>query len=171
MILLIRGLSRNYFNFFNQPDFIHIRISNVSAITMYSRECEDIDVLSNVQPFKLPLGNLQAPCGYDKFSYSWRSRLGTAFHDSRGKHFAEAGYAKGDVIGCLIHLPKMASANMIPSTTVVHPLLATSTNKHNKSGVKSEFFRHKPSTETPLINYLPETYKDRVLLFFLFVLS
>ena len=32
-------------------------------------------------------GNLQAPCGYDKFSYSWRSRKGTRFHQSRGKHY------------------------------------------------------------------------------------
>ena len=34
--------------------------------------------------------NLQAPCGYDKFGYSWRSRKGTAFHNSRGKHFSSA---------------------------------------------------------------------------------
>lgn len=25
------------------------------------------------------LGNLQAPLGYDKFSYSWRSRKGTRY--------------------------------------------------------------------------------------------
>jgi len=33
------------------------------------------------------LGNLQAPCGYDKLSYSWRSKAGTRFHQSRGKHY------------------------------------------------------------------------------------
>ena len=27
------------------------------------------------------LGNLQAPLGYDKFSYSWRSRKGTRYYD------------------------------------------------------------------------------------------
>lgn len=32
-------------------------------------------------------GNLQAPCGYDKLSYSWRSKAGTRFHQSRGKHY------------------------------------------------------------------------------------
>ena len=32
-------------------------------------------------------GNLQAPLGYDKFSYSWRSKKGTRFHESRGKHY------------------------------------------------------------------------------------
>jgi Set1/Ash2 histone methyltransferase complex subunit ASH2 len=51
------------------------------------------------------LGNLQGPCGYDKFSYSWRSRKGTAFHDSHGKHFAEEGFHVGDTLGFLIHLP------------------------------------------------------------------
>lgn len=51
------------------------------------------------------LGNLQGPCGYDRFSYSWRSRKGTAFHDSRGKHFSASGFRQGDVLGFLIHLP------------------------------------------------------------------
>ncbi|THD20815.1 Set1:ash2 histone methyltransferase complex [Fasciola hepatica] len=51
------------------------------------------------------LGNLQAPCGYDKFGYSWRSRFGTVFHDSRGQHYSDTGYKKDDVIGMLIHLP------------------------------------------------------------------
>lgn len=111
------------------------------------------------------MGNLQAPCGYDKFSYSWRSRLGTVFHNSRGKHYAESGYTKGDVIGCLIHLPKVDSADMIPSTAGVHAL-PSGPIKHNKSGLKSEFARVKPLTEAPLINYLPETYKDRPLIKF-----
>ncbi|VDK35592.1 unnamed protein product [Taenia asiatica] len=110
------------------------------------------------------MGNLQAPCGYDKFSYSWRSRLGTVFHNSRGKHYAESGYTKGDVIGCLIHLPKVASADMIPSTASVHAL-PTGPVKHSKSGIKSEFIRTKPLTEMPLINYLPETYKDRIVFY------
>lgn len=35
----------------------------------------------------LKLANLQAPCGYDKLSYSWRSKKGTIFHQSRGKHY------------------------------------------------------------------------------------
>ena len=33
------------------------------------------------------VGNLQAPCGYDKLSYSWRSKFGTRFHQSHGKHY------------------------------------------------------------------------------------
>ena len=51
------------------------------------------------------LGNLQGPAGYDKFSYGWRSRKGTAFHDSRGKHFSDSGFRQGDTVGFLIHLP------------------------------------------------------------------
>ena len=29
-------------------------------------------------------GNLQGPCGYDAFSYSWRDIDGSAFHKSNG---------------------------------------------------------------------------------------
>lgn len=54
---------------------------------------------------KIFVGNLQAPCGYDKFSYSWRSRKGTRFHQSRGKHYTEEGYSTGDVLGFYIYLP------------------------------------------------------------------
>ena len=49
-------------------------------------------------------GNLQAPLGYDKFSYSWRSRKGTRFHQSRGKHYSDS-YSQGDVLGFYIKLP------------------------------------------------------------------
>nr|4X8P_A Chain A, Set1/Ash2 histone methyltransferase complex subunit ASH2,Set1/Ash2 histone methyltransferase complex subunit ASH2 [Homo sapiens] len=52
-----------------------------------------------------PLGNLQAPLGYDKFSYSWRSKKGTKFHQSIGKHYS-SGYGQGDVLGFYINLPE-----------------------------------------------------------------
>uniref|UniRef100_F6WHI9 B30.2/SPRY domain-containing protein n=1 Tax=Ciona intestinalis TaxID=7719 RepID=F6WHI9_CIOIN len=61
------------------------------------------------------LGNLQAPLGYDKFSYSWRSRKGTRFHQSRGKHYSD-GYAQGDVLGFYIHLPPSKSTNTLTDT-------------------------------------------------------
>lgn len=57
--------------------------------------------------------NLQAPLGFDKFGYSCRSRKGTKFHDSVGKHYSD-GYGQGDVIGCLIELPN-GSINLPPS--------------------------------------------------------
>ena len=50
-------------------------------------------------------GILQAPCGYDKFSYSWRSRKGTAFHQSKGHHYCNSGYMEGDTLGFFISLP------------------------------------------------------------------
>lgn len=61
-------------------------------------------------------GNLQAPCGYDKFSYSWRSRKGTKFHQSRGKRYTGA-YVEGDVIGFYIYLPSpVDSSKLVPAT-------------------------------------------------------
>ena len=58
------------------------------------------------------IGNLQAPCGYDKFSYSWRSKKGTCFHQSRGKHFS-GGYGEKDVLGLLIKLPPLANPSKL----------------------------------------------------------
>ncbi|XP_077506903.1 set1/Ash2 histone methyltransferase complex subunit ASH2-like isoform X3 [Amblyomma americanum] len=52
------------------------------------------------------LANLQAPLGYDRFGYSWRSRKGTRFHESRGYHYHDGGYGAGDTLGFLIELPK-----------------------------------------------------------------
>ncbi|XP_039378724.1 set1/Ash2 histone methyltransferase complex subunit ASH2 isoform X1 [Mauremys reevesii] len=63
-----------------------------------------------------PLGNLQAPLGYDKFSYSWRSKKGTKFHQSIGKHYS-AGYGQGDVLGFYISLPEdTETAKSLPDT-------------------------------------------------------
>ncbi|XP_075542537.1 set1/Ash2 histone methyltransferase complex subunit ash2 isoform X2 [Dermacentor variabilis] len=52
------------------------------------------------------LGNLQAPLGYDRFGYAWRSRKGTKFHESRGYHYHDGGYGTGDTLGFLIELPR-----------------------------------------------------------------
>ncbi|ORY41290.1 hypothetical protein BCR33DRAFT_718928 [Rhizoclosmatium globosum] len=55
-------------------------------------------------------GDLQAPCGYDQFSYSFRDSPGTLFHESRPvskdgiDNFSE-GYKDGDVLGVMITLP------------------------------------------------------------------
>ncbi|KAI9013135.1 hypothetical protein BC832DRAFT_590094 [Gaertneriomyces semiglobifer] len=60
-------------------------------------------------------GDLQAPCGYDRFSYGYRARPGTLFHMSQAiqptdKAFAE-GYGPGDVIGMAIYLPRREAGN------------------------------------------------------------
>uniref|UniRef100_A0ACB8EX71 Set1/Ash2 histone methyltransferase complex subunit ASH2 n=1 Tax=Sphaerodactylus townsendi TaxID=933632 RepID=A0ACB8EX71_9SAUR len=63
-----------------------------------------------------PLGNLQAPLGYDKFSYSWRSKKGTKFHQSIGKHYSSS-YGQGDVLGFYINLPEETeTAKSLPDT-------------------------------------------------------
>ncbi|XP_037951239.1 set1/Ash2 histone methyltransferase complex subunit ASH2 isoform X2 [Teleopsis dalmanni] len=66
--------------------------------------------------------NLQAPLGYDKFGYSWRSRKGTRFHESRGKHYSN-GYVEGDTLGFLIVLPEQRSFNYLPNTFKDRPLV------------------------------------------------
>nr|XP_011730960.1 set1/Ash2 histone methyltransferase complex subunit ASH2 isoform X1 [Macaca nemestrina]XP_024646920.1 set1/Ash2 histone methyltransferase complex subunit ASH2 isoform X1 [Macaca nemestrina] len=61
-------------------------------------------------------GNLQAPLGYDKFSYSWRSKKGTKFHQSIGKHYS-SGYGQGDILGFYINLPEdTETAKSLPDT-------------------------------------------------------
>nr|CAG4634695.1 EOG090X03NS [Alona affinis] len=72
--------------------------------------------------FAQAYGNLQAPLGYDKFGYSWRSRKGTVFHESMGKHFS-SGYGEGDVLGMLIEMPDVPGSNYIPPTYKDKPLV------------------------------------------------
>lgn len=59
--------------------------------------------------------NLQAPLGYDKFGYSWRSKKGTRFHDSAGKHYS-MGYGEGDTLGFMIVLPLAKETKLVPNT-------------------------------------------------------
>lgn len=66
--------------------------------------------------------NLQSPLGYDKFGYAWRSRKGTKFHESHGKHFG-SGYGEGDTLGFLIVLPEQDGARYIPNTFKDRPLV------------------------------------------------
>jgi len=49
-------------------------------------------------------GDFQAPVGYDKYSYSYRDKEGTKFHQSRGSPYGVA-YGVGDIIGFYIRLP------------------------------------------------------------------
>jgi Set1/Ash2 histone methyltransferase complex subunit ASH2 len=71
------------------------------------------------------LANLQAPCGYDKFGYSWRSRKGTKFHESIGKTYsrlietsenADGGYGSKDVLGFYIHLPLENNSQLLANS-------------------------------------------------------
>ncbi|XP_047022247.1 set1/Ash2 histone methyltransferase complex subunit ASH2 isoform X1 [Helicoverpa zea] len=68
------------------------------------------------------VANLQAPLGYDKFGYSWRSRKGTRFHESKGKHYSN-GYGEGDTLGFLVVLPESATTKYTPNTYKDRPLV------------------------------------------------
>ena len=44
-----------------------------------------------------------------------RSRKGTKFHDSIGKHYSD-GYGQGDVVGCLLEMPETKGIDYLPPT-------------------------------------------------------
>jgi hypothetical protein len=50
-------------------------------------------------------GDLQAPCGFDAFSYSFRPSPNTVFHQSKGRSYGRCA-GPGDTIGILIKLPE-----------------------------------------------------------------
>ena len=51
------------------------------------------------------LGDLQAPVGYDKYSYAVRDIIGSRIHNSRREDkWGGQGFGPGDVIGFVIHL-------------------------------------------------------------------
>lgn len=68
---------------------------------------------------------LQACVGYSKFSYGWRSKKGTIFHNGYGRHYnLGQGYRQGDVIGCLIQLPSIddtTNQKLIPMHEMLPP--------------------------------------------------
>ena len=66
--------------------------------------------------------NLQAPLGFDKFGYSVRSRKGTKFHESIGKHYSD-GYKAGDILGCMIVMPEMPRKSYLPASFKDKPLV------------------------------------------------
>ncbi|TPX56601.1 hypothetical protein PhCBS80983_g04422 [Powellomyces hirtus] len=64
-------------------------------------------------------GDLQAPCGYDQFSYGYRDSPGTLFHQSVKNKEAppdySEGYGPGDIMGMAISLPSTGSiADLFP---------------------------------------------------------
>lgn len=81
--------------------------------------------------------NLQAPLGYDRYGYSYRSRFGTKFHQARGKTYHKGGgYGEGDVIGCMIELPygndkNMTEAHHLPESIKERCFVLKTTKKDN----------------------------------------
>jgi len=48
---------------------------------------------------------LQAPVGYDEFSFGYRDLEGSKVHKALREDYGKA-YKEGDVIGCFIHMPE-----------------------------------------------------------------
>ncbi|KAJ2743035.1 transcription factor, contains a PHD finger motif [Coemansia sp. BCRC 34301] len=73
----------------------------------------EVNVLEPVRPeYNLRVGwsqisgELQAPCGFDVFSYSMRAKPSTRFHAAIGSPYGEE-YGPGDTLGVLIYLPAL----------------------------------------------------------------
>lgn len=106
--------------------------------------------------WSLALGNLQAPCGYDKFSYSWRSRKGTAFHQSKGHHYHDGGYGQGDVLGFFISLPRPQDLSLLlPNTYKDRPLVKFKSHLYfeDKDNVAEGEKALKPAPTSKMIMY------------------
>ncbi|XP_033215489.1 set1/Ash2 histone methyltransferase complex subunit ASH2 isoform X2 [Belonocnema kinseyi] len=98
--------------------------------------------------------NLQAPLGYDKFGYCWRSRKGTRFHESRGKHYSP-GYGEGDTLGFLIILPDAHDKSHIPNTYKDRPLVKFKSHLYyeEKDQVPEALKALKPLSDSKIIFY------------------
>jgi len=66
-------------------------------------------------------GDIQAPEGYDKYSYSYRDKEGTKFHQSRGAPYG-ASYGSGDIVGFFIRLPPSPKKDIEKKPETADPL-------------------------------------------------
>ncbi|XP_076251400.1 set1/Ash2 histone methyltransferase complex subunit ash2 [Rhynchophorus ferrugineus] len=98
--------------------------------------------------------NLQAPLGYDKFGYSWRSKKGTIFHQSRGKHYSK-GYGEGDTVGFLIVLPQVNTTKLVPSTYKDRPLVKFKSHLYyeEKDNVQERLKSLIELSQSKIVNY------------------
>ncbi|XP_014237244.1 set1/Ash2 histone methyltransferase complex subunit ASH2 isoform X1 [Trichogramma pretiosum] len=98
--------------------------------------------------------NLQAPLGYDQFGYSWRSRKGTRFHESRGKHYGE-GYGENDVLGFLITLPDKYQPKHLPKAYKDRPLVKFKSHLYyeDKDNLPEAVSKLKPLPGSKIIFY------------------
>uniref|UniRef100_A0A914ECQ1 B30.2/SPRY domain-containing protein n=1 Tax=Acrobeloides nanus TaxID=290746 RepID=A0A914ECQ1_9BILA len=138
---------------------------------------------------------LQAPIGYTKFSYSWRSKFGTIFHEGKGKHYMnlKEGFREGDVLGCLIDLPSLNSisrekfSQILPSSHKDSHLIRSSKCQNRYSfaerhgdlemkeklqslksleGSRIEFFKNGKSCGTAFTNIYSGSYFPAVSLYY-----
>uniref|UniRef100_A0A1I7UUP3 B30.2/SPRY domain-containing protein n=1 Tax=Caenorhabditis tropicalis TaxID=1561998 RepID=A0A1I7UUP3_9PELO len=105
---------------------------------------------------------LQACVGYSKFSYGWRSKHGTKFHEAKGKKYHFGGFKQGDVLGCLIHLPVDANT-LVPSHQSSELYLPSSYKNAPLINFKSNLFFevHEDSTEVvKTLKEMPGSYVE-----------
>jgi len=114
------------------------------------------------------LGNLQGPCGYDKFSYAWRSRKGTAFHQAKGKHFSAEGYGQGDVLGVWIDLPEDLNVKKLGEFKAKNVGKSEKRSKNLNAEKSSEIcdYGENCGNFQNVGTFLPETHKERPLVKF-----
>lgn len=98
--------------------------------------------------------NLQAPLGFDKFGYSIRSRKGTKFHESIGKHYSN-GYKAGDYLGCMIVLPQ-GKNDFLPPSYKDKPLIKFKSHLYfeEKDKLQENLKNLKPLKGSKIIFYL-----------------
>ncbi|CAI2328353.1 unnamed protein product [Caenorhabditis sp. 36 PRJEB53466] len=96
---------------------------------------------------------LQACCGYNKFSYGWRSQKGTKFHDGKGKTYYPAGFKAGDILGCLIHFP-VDDQLLVPLDQSSETYLPSSFKDANLINFKSNLFFEVQGDSTVAVKHL-----------------
>ncbi|KAI1727461.1 set1/Ash2 histone methyltransferase complex subunit ash-2 [Ditylenchus destructor] len=87
-----------------------------------------------------PYAVLQACLGYGKFSYSWRSKKGTVFHDARGISYTKEDYKQNDTLGCLIVLPQNDGRRPLPEGFTFSDFLPPSFKDLNLIDFKHNLF-------------------------------
>ena len=107
-------------------------------------------------------GDLQGPCGFDTFSYSYRSHPASIFHASQGSQYG-SGYAPGDVVGCWIHLGDGKSDGVqrpkSDSTVAEKPTDVTEVSNVEVENDKEET-KSKPNDEEELMKAANESTEE-----------
>lgn len=77
-------------------------------------ECENSHVRIGCS---LLYADLEAPIGFDHFSYGYKDIDGDIIHNKIKKKYGRS-YGEGDTIGVFINLPKFSPSNINPSTQI-----------------------------------------------------
>lgn len=100
-------------------------------------------------------GDLQGPCGFDSFSYSYRANPPSKFHSSKGEDYGVA-YNPGDIVGLMIKLPPPIEENILPVD--FDELKVTTEGGNTQSQTIVHQFEPLPEIWEPGMAYQPVTY-------------